>query len=199
MDDFNMRVSIYFVLLPILPYFKLPMLHLFLFCTITFAMLQLGWAKANDTNEDGSTFGASVVTVFSACFICVMYGFSVEKFDRKVFVENVRAKKEKEAAQGELARSDELLLQILPKSIFERMKSGGTSFSEHFDSCTVVFASVNGFEEQTDHLPALEIVRRLNCIFSAFDEITNNFRVEKIKTIAESYMFVSGLPEKVPN
>jgi class 3 adenylate cyclase len=92
-------------------------------------------------------------------------------------------------------KSEELLQNILPRSIADRLKSGEENIANHFESVTVLFADIVGFTQLSASKPAAEVVTMLNRIFSAFDIFSEQYHLEKIKTIGDAYMIVGGLPE----
>lgn len=93
----------------------------------------------------------------------------------------------------EKERSEQLLLNILPAEIADRLKRD-ESPTEHFEEVTILFADIVGFTSLSTQLPPMELVSGLNQIFSAFDELTEKHGLEKIKTIGDAYMVVGGLP-----
>jgi class 3 adenylate cyclase len=90
--------------------------------------------------------------------------------------------------------SDELLLNILPHSIAEELKSKGNAESKLIDEVTVLFTDFKGFTELSQQFTPQELVAEINECFSAFDQIMTKHQVEKIKTIGDSYMAAGGLP-----
>jgi class 3 adenylate cyclase/CheY-like chemotaxis protein len=98
-----------------------------------------------------------------------------------------------EALRIEKARSEQLLLNILPAPIIARLKSGETLIADHVSNVTILFADFVGFTELSSRLPAPDLVGVLGRVFSAFDRLTLKFGVEKIKTIGDSYMVACGL------
>jgi len=99
------------------------------------------------------------------------------------------------ARDAALERSDGLLLNVLPRSIAERLKRDPGVIAEHHDEVTVLFADVAGFTPFVQRTPANRVVAVLNEVFSAFDELAERHGLEKIKTIGDAYMVVAGLPE----
>jgi adenylate cyclase len=95
------------------------------------------------------------------------------------------------------ARSESLLLNILPKEIAEELKSKGKAEAKHFDEVTVMFTDFKNFTQIAEKLTPVELVNEIDTIFKAFDNIIGEHNIEKIKTIGDSYMCVGGLP--VPN
>ena len=91
-------------------------------------------------------------------------------------------------------RSEILLLNILPEPIAERLKRGETNIAESFDNVTVLFADLVEFIRLTATTPPVEFIDLLNGIFSTFDYLSQQYGLEKIKTIGDSYMVVAGVP-----
>ena len=103
------------------------------------------------------------------------------------------------ALEAEQARSERLLLNVLPAPIADRLKRGPGTIAEHYEAVTVLFADLVGFTERTQIMPADELVALLDRIFSAFDREADAQQVEKIKTIGDAYMVAGGLPERRPD
>lgn len=97
---------------------------------------------------------------------------------------------------AERKKSENLLLNILPKSIADRLKKGEATIADSYDEVSVLFADLVGFTELSAKLSAEELVIMLNKIFSQFDFLCEKYGVEKIKTIGDCYMVASNLPEK---
>jgi len=95
----------------------------------------------------------------------------------------------------EHARSERLLLNILPAAISARLKDDHQAIADRFAEVTVLFADIVGFTELSARLEPDELVQMLNKIFSAFDDLAAELGLEKIKTIGDAYMVASGLPE----
>jgi adenylate cyclase len=102
------------------------------------------------------------------------------------------AVRERDAA---LARSDGLLLNVLPRSIAERLKRDPGVIAERYDEVTVLFADVADFTPFAERTSPERLVGVLNEVFSAFDDLTERHALEKIKTIGDAYMVAGGLPE----
>ncbi|MCT7975629.1 adenylate/guanylate cyclase domain-containing protein [Laspinema olomoucense] len=105
--------------------------------------------------------------------------------------ERIRVEK---ALQKQQKKTENLLLNILPEPIVDRLKLEPNSIAETYANVTVLFADLVGFTEIASELSALEVVELLNLIFSAFDRLTELHQLEKIKTIGDAYMVVAGLP-----
>lgn len=101
--------------------------------------------------------------------------------------------------RSEQERSEQLLLNILPRPIAERLKEGQRTIADVFPDVTVLFADLVGFTRMSEQLPPAELVAMLNRIFSMFDQLAEKHGLEKIKTIGDEYMAASGLPMPRPD
>ena len=99
----------------------------------------------------------------------------------------------------EKERSQQLLLNILPAEIADRLMRTNESPAEHFEEATILFADIVGFTSISARIEPLQLVAGLNKIFSAFDRLTEKHGLEKIKTIGDAYMVVGGLPVSRPD
>ncbi|TVQ55900.1 MAG: hypothetical protein EA366_10325 [Spirulina sp. DLM2.Bin59] len=108
---------------------------------------------------------------------------------------DITASKEAEVAlREEKARSEQLLLNILPAPIAQRLKNQTHTIADSFDNVTVIFADLVNFTQLSTELSSTELVEILNTIFSEFDYLAARHGLEKIKTIGDAYMAVAGLP-----
>ena len=94
----------------------------------------------------------------------------------------------------EQAKSERLLLNVLPKAIAERLKEDTQTIAESFPEVTVLFADIVGFTKLAARVSPTELVQLLNEIFTIFDRLAEKHGLEKIKTIGDAYMVVGGLP-----
>jgi PAS domain S-box-containing protein len=113
-----------------------------------------------------------------------------------------------DSLQAEQEISERLLLNILPKSIADQLKTyqlgltqrdGRPFIAEGFEQVSVLFADIVGFTEVSSHTSPADIVSLLNRVFSLFDDLCEHYNVEKIKTIGDAYMVASGLPQPRPD
>ncbi len=94
----------------------------------------------------------------------------------------------------EKERSENLLLNILPVEIAEELKASGKAEPRNFGNVSILFSDFKNFTDQASHMSPSELVTELNVCFEAFDRITTQYRLEKIKTIGDAYMAAGGLP-----
>ncbi|MEG4440208.1 adenylate/guanylate cyclase domain-containing protein [Microcoleus sp. AT9_B5] len=99
----------------------------------------------------------------------------------------------------EKEKSEQLLLNILPAEIADRLMRTNESPAEHFEEATILFADIVGFTTISARIEPMQLVAGLNQIFSAFDQLTAKYGLEKIKTIGDAYMVVGGLPVSRPD
>jgi class 3 adenylate cyclase/HAMP domain-containing protein len=92
-------------------------------------------------------------------------------------------------------RSEELLLNVLPAPIADRLKSGENLIVDRFDNVSVLFADIVGFTTLSTKTTPEQLVTMLNGLFSRFDALAERHGLEKIKTIGDAYMVVAGVPE----
>ena len=96
--------------------------------------------------------------------------------------------------QNEQAKSENLLLNILPKEIAAILKNESRTIADHYTEASVLFADMVGFTPLSAKLEPVEMVELLNEAFSFFDSLLDKYGVEKIRTIGDSYMVASGVP-----
>jgi urea ABC transporter urea binding protein len=137
-------------------------------------------------NSEQVWFAASISPLPNNCVIWVARNMT----ERKRMMDALRVEQEK---------SERLLLNILPKSIAEKLKQDYQSIAERFDQATIMFADLVDFTGFSSRISPTELVDLLNDIFSTFDELALKHNLEKIKTIGDSYMVVGGLPTPMEN
>lgn len=142
--------------------------------------LQPAWAQS-------MTF---VVTIVSACvMVFVAVWFALRDTQRAEAV-----------MEAEYERSEALLANMLPGSIAERLKSSSRSvIADKYDEVSVLFADIVGFTERASATTPADLVRFLNRLYGAFDELVDKHGLEKIKVSGDSYMVVSGVPRARPD
>lgn len=86
------------------------------------------------------------------------------------------------------------MLNILPVEIAEELKANGRAEARDFELVTILFTDFKEFTKLSEKMSAHELVSEINYCFKAFDEIMSKYRIEKIKTIGDSYMAAGGLP-----
>ena len=98
------------------------------------------------------------------------------------------------ARDREHARSERLLLNVLPEPIAARLKIEEGIIADAYQGVTVLFADIVGFTPLSERLSAEELVALLDRVFARWDVLAAEQGVEKIKTIGDAYMVASGIP-----
>ena len=95
---------------------------------------------------------------------------------------------------SERARSERLLLNVLPAPIADRLKQREAVIADRFDAVSVLFADIVGFTPLSVGMSADELVVMLDGLFARLDEMTQRRGLEKIRTIGDAYMVAAGVP-----
>lgn len=109
------------------------------------------------------------------------------------------AEKNARDVEREKDRVERLLLNIMPKSVYEEMKDYGTVTPQIFDNATILMLDFVGSTEMNISRDPGSLITELNDMFTVFDRICELFGCERIRTIGDAYMAVSGLPEPTPD
>ena len=97
------------------------------------------------------------------------------------------------------ARSEMLLLNILPKEISEILKQRPRTIADQFPAASILFADVVDFTPMAASMTPMELVDLLNEVFQSFDDLVEKYDLEKIKTIGDCYMVAAGAPRPRPD
>ncbi|MGH3543732.1 MAG: adenylate/guanylate cyclase domain-containing protein [Mycobacterium sp.] len=126
-----------------------------------------------------------VITTISACLMVVVtMWFALREIGRA-----------EAAMEVEYDRSEALLANIMPASIAARLKDPERNFiADKYDEASVLFADIAGFTERASDTNPAELVRFLDRLYTDFDTLVDQHRLEKIKVSGDSYMVVSGVP-----
>jgi adenylate cyclase len=101
--------------------------------------------------------------------------------------------------EREKERVERLLLNIMPKAVYEEFKTFGVVSPQLYRDVSVVMLDFIGFTKMVVEIDPNVIVSELNDMFTAFDRITEQFGCERIKTMGDAYLAVSGMPEPNPD
>ena len=113
------------------------------------------------------------------------YSMMVERNNREI-------KREKEQVE-------KLLLNIMPRAVYEEFKTFGVVTPQLYDPVSVLMLDFVGFTDMVASADPSVTVTELNDIYSAFDRIGEQFGCERIKTIGDAYITVAGLPDPTPD
>lgn len=126
-----------------------------------------------------------IAIAFSLLSISVYAHYIVTQIEKKLEEEHEKA--------------ENLLRNILPDKIADRLKDGSRSIADGFEFVSILFADLVGFTELSGNTEPARLVSLLNGIFSRFDDLVDQYGLEKIKTIGDAYMIAAGIPEPREN
>ncbi len=99
----------------------------------------------------------------------------------------------------EQKKSENLLLNILPKDIANILKNDNRTIADHYDGASILFADAVDFTPLSAHMTPVGLVDLLNDVFSYFDTLVEKYNLEKIKTIGDFYTVAAGVPHPRPD
>lgn len=94
----------------------------------------------------------------------------------------------------EQGKSERLLLNILPRDIADALRNESRTIATQHEQVSVMFADIVNFTPLSAQLSPVDLVALLNAVFSYFDNLTQKYQLEKIKTIGDCYMVAAGIP-----
>lgn len=130
-----------------------------------------------------------VITLF---FLNAIFEDSLEKANAKLTMQSKTIAEEK-------SKSDHLLLNVLPEDIAEELKSKGHCEARHYDQVSILFTDFVNFTKYSETITPANLISELHHYFQYFDQVIEKYKLEKIKTIGDAYMAVSGLPKSDPD
>ncbi|MDX2100374.1 MAG: adenylate/guanylate cyclase domain-containing protein [Leptolyngbyaceae cyanobacterium bins.59] len=140
-------------------------------------------------NQDIAFETRYALFLFWFCLVCNLSVYLYERLQRSEF-------EARQKLQAEQAKSEKLLLNILPETIAHQLKHQQGTIADSFPEVSVLFADIVGFTKLSTRIDPIALVNLLNQIFSTFDELAEHHQLEKIKTIGDAYMVVGGLPRE---
>ncbi|MDF3822065.1 adenylate/guanylate cyclase domain-containing protein [Leptospira sp. 96542] len=136
---------------------------------------------------------SSAIVILSSYWIGVASDYYILR--NEVSARTIRSsRRDKRLVAEERLKSEKLLLNILPVTVVEELKLKGVSPPVHIDSATVLFTDFEGFTKIAETMPPNQLVKELDYCFSYFDSLIERHKLEKLKTIGDSYMCVGGIP-----
>ena len=125
--------------------------------------------------------------------VIASYLFS-RRTNRRLAAQKAEIEKSRIETEMEKAKSDALLLNILPSETAKELKETGLATPRHYDEVSVLFTDFVNFTNFAENISAVDLIEELNACFIAFDEIIEEHGLEKIKTIGDAYMCAGGIP-----
>jgi len=110
-----------------------------------------------------------------------------------------RLKTAESKLREEHQKSEMILGNIFPRRIVERLKNGEVMIADRYLDTTLLFSDMVGFTDLTRIMAPSDLVQLLDKLITGFDQLSERLHIEKIKTIGDAYLVVSGLPEENTN
>ena len=129
-------------------------------------------------------FTLNFIAVSTLVYLMIRYA-TEEKQRVRVLLEEAHQR-----LQSAQARSERLLLNVLPSTIAERLKHENQTIADGFADVSVMFVD---FTRMAEGMTPQQVFAMLNDIFSRFDELAEKHGMEKIKTIGDAYMVAGGM------
>lgn len=117
------------------------------------------------------------------------------RLEQTVEERTAEIRQQRDQIQEQEKKTESLLLNILPAPVAAELRTRGSVAPMRFDDVTVCFTDFVGFTLSSEKIAAEDLVAKLHEYFTEFDKIITKYGLEKLKTIGDSYMFVSGLPQ----
>ena len=136
----------------------------------------------------------SVAGVFGLALIIGRLRETSKELERRVIERTAQLQETNVQLSKEQEKSERLLLNILPEAIAQQLKEGNNAIANGFAEVTILFADIVNFTQLSEQVSPTELLKFLNEIFTGFDHLTEEYGLEKIKTIGDAYMVVGGIP-----
>jgi len=160
---------------------------LFRFAAPIAALATFGYAERMVAFMPGVSFTVPIFFLVATLAVLAFGAYASERGRRTAWAASRALAREK-------ARSEALLLNVLPPSIAGRMSRGERLIADNHETATILFADIVGFTPLSRTMDPNTLVALLDRVFTAFDAIADEYDLEKIKTIGDSYMLAAGAP-----
>jgi class 3 adenylate cyclase len=130
---------------------------------------------------------------------CVLFSRMLYSTKARDFAQRRTIARQHAELEAERARTEGVLFSVLPSRIAERLRNGESPIADTHADVTILFADLAGFTHLAAELPAKEMVDLLNELFTRFDEVMAEHRLEKIKTVGDAYLAARGMNGAAPD
>lgn len=178
--------------------YLLPTVHSLIFVGCVLTAFNTGAYYGFSTDDSGKLLIVANAAVVGITLIFSTVFFSLKRYFAQLEDQNAHlddlVRDRTRQLDAERQRSENLLLNVLPGSIAERLKDDCPNPVDDIARASVLFADIAGFTALSKSIAAGDLVAILNDLFSAFDELVERHGLEKIKTIGDAYMVAGGVP-----
>jgi len=146
------------------------------------------------------SIGAAIVVLILAIFAVLQRNTAVRarkqlaEQNQEILAQKEEIDSQKQLVEKEKDKAENLLLNILPRATADELKEKGEATPRHYNQVSVIFTDFKGFTHIAEKMTPEELLQELNKCFYRFDEICDEYGVEKIKTIGDAYMCAAGIP-----
>lgn len=171
----------------------------FTFAAVLAAIHILAYSGFVATRLVPTAFALELFLVAATAATGVLAAYQFEAIARQVFAQRRVIEDQASELARQKEKSDQLLLNVLPETVAQRLREDPGAVAEAHESASVVFADLVGFTPLSERLPADQVVQVLDRLFSRFDALVEEHGLNKVKTIGDAYMIAGGAPEPMPD
>lgn len=107
-----------------------------------------------------------------------------------------KLEKQNEKLTRDYERIKNLYEKVTPGQVIDHGEGERKDKSLKFNMATVLFSDIHGFSRLAEGIDSSALMDELDEIMFEFDSIVSRYKIEKIKTIGDTFMCAGGIPVK---